>query len=72
MPLSQFSEMMRLAIDRCFSSPEVTAIFIDPLASNVKARKFYERLGFSFVENRTFDEDFCAVYKLDRSDWEKY
>ncbi len=66
------TEMMRLAIGRCFSSPQVTAIIIDPLASNVKARKFYERLGFSFVENRTFDEDFCAVYKLYRNDWEKF
>lgn len=64
------TEMMRQAIDRCFASPEVTAIIIDPLASNVRARKFYERLGFSFVENRTFDEDFCAVYKLDRSAWD--
>ena len=63
------TEMMRQAIDRCFASPEVTAIIIDPLASNVRARKFYERLGFSFVENRTFGEDFCAVYKLDRSSW---
>jgi aminoglycoside 6'-N-acetyltransferase len=65
------TEMMRQAIDRCFALTEVTAIIIDPLASNARARKFYEKLGFSFVENRTFDEDFCAVYKLDRSAWEK-
>ncbi|MGX5856513.1 GNAT family N-acetyltransferase [Dyadobacter jiangsuensis] len=65
------TEMMHQAIARCFASPEVTAIIIDPLASNVRARKFYEKLGFSFVENRTFDKDFCAVYQLDRNDWEK-
>lgn len=63
------TQMMRQAIDRCFASPGVTAIILDPLASNVRARKFYESLGFAFVENRTFGEDTCAVYKLDRSAW---
>ena len=31
------TEMMRLAIERCFAPPEVTAILIDPLASNTVA-----------------------------------
>lgn len=60
------TEMMRLAIDRCFVSPKVTAILIDPLESNTRAHKFYERLGFEFVDKRTFGEDSCFVYKLDR------
>lgn len=64
------TEMMHQAIERCFAAPEVSAVIIDPLASNVRARKFYERLGFTFVENRTFDEDFCAVYSLVRNVWE--
>lgn len=62
--------MMRQAIDRCFAAPEVSAVIIDPLATNLRARKFYERLGFSFVENRTFGDDFCAVYSLDRNAWD--
>lgn len=61
--------MMRLAIERCFASPEVTAIIIDPLETNVRAHRFYERLGFQFVEKRTFDEDKCFVYRLERKDW---
>ncbi len=60
--------MMRLAIARCFAPPEVTAILIDPLASNTAAHRFYERLGFRYVERRRFDEDDCLVYRLDRAD----
>jgi hypothetical protein len=46
----------------------VTAILIDPLASNVRAHRFYERLGFRFVERRRFGDDDCVVYVLDRVD----
>src|SRR5688500_2669464 len=35
------TEMMRLAIERCFKHQGVTTILIDPLATNIKARKFY-------------------------------
>jgi aminoglycoside 6'-N-acetyltransferase len=58
--------MMHAAIDRCFTPPEVTAIIIDPLVRNARARRFYERLGFHFVEVRWFDQDECAVYRLER------
>ena len=64
------TQMMRLAFDRCFTDANVKAIIIDPLASNLRARKFYERLGFQFVEHRLFDEDACAVYHLERAVWE--
>lgn len=62
------TQMMRLAIARCFAPPDVTAILIDPLESNVRAHPFYERLGFRFVERRSFGEDDCRVYALDRVD----
>ncbi len=62
--------MMYLALERCFGSEAVTAVIIDPLATNTAARKFYERLGFRFVEYRQFDEDHCAVYQLLRIQWE--
>jgi aminoglycoside 6'-N-acetyltransferase len=64
------AEMMRLAIARCFADPTVAAILIDPLASNTRAHRFYQRLGFRLLEQRTFlDVDECAVYRLERADW---
>lgn len=58
--------MMRLAIARCFATPDVTAIMIDPLASNVRAIAFYARLGFVPVERRWFGADDCLVMRLAR------
>ncbi len=58
--------MMKMAIERIFKEPNVTAILIDPLASNTKAHRFYERLGFQFVEERVFGSDECFVYELKR------
>jgi aminoglycoside 6'-N-acetyltransferase len=62
--------MMRLALARCFSDPSVSAVLIDPLASNTRAHRFYERLGFRFVERRRFGQDDCRVYRLERGAWE--
>ena len=64
------SHMMQIAINRCFAEPSITAILIDPLTSNVRAQRFYQRLGFKFVEHRQFGQDSCAVHHLSRSDWE--
>jgi aminoglycoside 6'-N-acetyltransferase len=61
------TEMMRLALERCFADPRVTAVLIDPLAANTRAHRFYERLGFRFVERRRFGNDDCLVYRLDRA-----
>jgi aminoglycoside 6'-N-acetyltransferase len=58
--------MMRLAVARCFAAADVTAILIDPLAANVRARRFYERLGFKSVEPRRLGNDDWMVYRLDR------
>ena len=58
--------MMKQAIERCFRHPAVTAVIIDPLESNIRAHRFYERLGFRFVEKRRFGEDDCYVYRLER------
>jgi aminoglycoside 6'-N-acetyltransferase len=59
--------MMELALERCFVDPAVSAVLIDPLASNTGAHRFYERLGFRFVERRRFGQDECFVYRLDRT-----
>ena len=64
------TEMMHLALNRCFADPAVTAVIVDPLASNTRAHRFYERLGFKFVERRWFGEDDCFVYKIERLDYE--
>ena len=63
------TQMMRLAIARCFADPAVHTILVDPLRDNHRARRFYERLGFTFVENRRFGLDDCAVYQLTRERW---
>ncbi|MEQ9168594.1 MAG: GNAT family N-acetyltransferase [Fulvivirga sp.] len=55
-----------MAIERCFENPAVDAILIDPLKSNIQAHRFYERLGFTFIEERQFDESLCYVYELRR------
>jgi aminoglycoside 6'-N-acetyltransferase len=61
--------MMRLALARCFADPQVTAVLIDPLTSNTRAHRFYQRLGFTFLEHRRFGDDDCSVYRLDRATW---
>ncbi len=63
------TEMMQLAIERCFEDPNVTGILIDPLKTNTKAHRFYERLGFRFVEERMFYDRMCCVYELKRENW---
>lgn len=61
--------MMKSAFEKCFHDPKVTAIIIDPLKFNTSAHRFYERLGFQFVEERTFEETECFVYELTRASW---
>ncbi|XWK88670.1 MAG: GNAT family N-acetyltransferase [Phormidium sp.] len=64
------TKMMQLALARCFADPLVTAVLIDPLASNTRAHRFYERLGFQFIELQQFGDDECFVYRLNRVDWD--
>ncbi|MEZ4269703.1 MAG: GNAT family N-acetyltransferase [Myxococcota bacterium] len=63
------TQMMHQAIERCFADLTVEAILIDPLTTNRRARRFYERLGFRFLEERRFGDDDCAVYRLGREAW---
>ncbi len=65
------TQMMQLALERCFNNLLVTAVLVDPLASNTRAHRFYERLGFQFMEQRWFGDDDCFVYRLNRTDWER-
>ena len=63
------AQMMRLALERCFAPAEVAAVLIDPLETNVRARRFYERLGFRKIGLRRFGDDDCVVYEMRRADW---
>ena len=63
------SAMMNLALSRCFSVPEVSAVLVDPLVSNKHAQRFYERCGFQFVERRWFGADECCVYQIRRCEF---
>ncbi len=58
--------MMHLAHRHCFARPDVSAIVIDPLAGNVKAIRFYKRLGYQYAESRVLADDHCEVYRLDK------
>jgi aminoglycoside 6'-N-acetyltransferase len=62
------TEMMHLAIERCFGDPTVIGVLVDPLAANTRAHRFYERLGFERIERRYFGDDDCFVYRLARAD----
>ena len=66
------TRMMRLALERCFEDPTVTAVLVDPLESNLRAQAFYQRLGFVPVGARRFGEDLCQVHRLERDDWLKH
>ncbi len=63
------TRIMHLALARCFADPNVMAVLIDPLASNSRALRFYERLGFRFLEQRQFGSDDCFVMQLARMDY---
>jgi aminoglycoside 6'-N-acetyltransferase len=63
------TQMMALALRDCFWPPEVTAVVIDPLESNVRAQRFYARLGFEVVGPQVFGSDHCLVMRLTRQRW---
>jgi aminoglycoside 6'-N-acetyltransferase len=60
------TEMMRQALARCFDDHLATEVLIDPLASDERAVRFYECLGFEFVEARNFGDDHCLVHRFAR------
>lgn len=64
------TQMMRLALARCFAEPHVAAVLLDPLASNTAALRFYARLGFVDTGERWFGDECCRVLQLSRTDWE--
>ncbi len=66
------TQMMKLALRRCFDAPEVSAVLIDPLVSNTEAHRFYRRLGFVPLGEQLFGNDRCLVHRLERSKWSEH
>lgn len=64
--------MMTEALNICFANKDVHSVLIDPLSSNTGAIRFYERIGFRFIEDRRFDEDDCKVYMITRNEWSQH
>ena len=63
------TQMMNAVLAQCFADRSVTAVVIDPLASNARAIRFYERLGF-VASGRALDaDDECLVMELARDAW---
>ena len=65
------TQMMVQALAFCFDDPAVHTILIDPLETNTRAHRFYQRCGFTPVGLRDFDGDRCLVHELKRADWRK-
>lgn len=63
--------MMVLALDRCFAEPSVKAVLVDPVPTNTRAHRFYERLGFRFLEQWELDGDKCMVFQITRTEWKR-
>lgn len=64
------TEIMQQSLTRCFLCPEVKTVLIDPIASNLRAIKFYERIGFKYLEDRRLGDSDCKVYCINRNTWE--
>ena len=64
--------MMRLAFSRSFADSRVQAVIIDPLKSNIRAIKFYNRLGFEYIGDKTFGTTDCETYQMTRRKWEHF
>ncbi|MXV15354.1 GNAT family N-acetyltransferase [Hufsiella ginkgonis] len=60
------TQMMQLALARCFAPPGVTAVLIDPLGNNTRAHRFYEPMEFTFLREQVFGKDRCRVYGMER------
>jgi aminoglycoside 6'-N-acetyltransferase len=59
-------EMMRQAIELVFSDPAIHTILIDPQIENEGAIRFYQRLGFHFIEEREIWDEDVLIHALTR------
>lgn len=66
------TRILQMAIQMCFKDDGIDVIVLDPLATNIRARRFYEKNGFEFVEERRIGVDDCAIYRLTRERWTSF
>ena len=64
-------KMEEVVVRLCFADRMVSAILIDSIAPNKKARSFCKELGFHLVEYRHFSIVEDVAYRLERSVWMK-
>lgn len=65
------TQMMEQALARCFADPSVEAVLVDPLLSNTRAHRFYQRLGFQVLGRRELGGDDCLVLQITRTQWKR-
>jgi aminoglycoside 6'-N-acetyltransferase len=65
------TQMMHLALERCFGIQEVQGVLIDPLVTNTGAQLFYQSMGFRALGERLLEGDLCLVMRLEREEWTK-
>ncbi len=63
------THIMNLVLDNIFDDARTKAVLVDPLTSNTRAHRFYEKLGFKRMEQRQFGLDDCFVYRLESTKW---
>lgn len=61
--------IMHAALRRCFTVHRASAVLLDPLPTNSRACRFYERLGFQLLGVRRLGDDDCCVYRMGRDDY---
>jgi len=64
------TQMMQMAMRKCFEPPQVKAIIIDPLVTNKRAQRFYQRLGFRYQGDQLVQGDWIALHRIERQQWE--
>lgn len=64
--------MHRVLQDYCFdNNNRVQVVWVDPMATNTAAHRFYQKLGFQPVGIRHFGPDECLVHKLTRQEYQR-
>lgn len=64
------TKMMKIAMQKCFECTQVKAIIIDPLVTNKRAQRFYQRLGFKYQGDKLIQGDWIALHRIERQQWE--
>lgn len=65
------TQMMNIALCKCFAPEDVLGVLVDPLASNQRAHRFYQRFGFQPIAHQWLGSDYCLIHRLERLTWEK-